>query len=390
MRDQLDITDGTEEIRAINAHLLIAALREQEMAEQLRLQLAFRSAITTSLGEGVCAFDQAGRISYMNPAAEQMLGLLEADLLGKDMSALLQHQIVGKATPTFEPAPLLELMRTGVPYRHDHALLTHSNGYTYPITYTIAPMVCDQVVVGAVVVVRDLSELRKLEALREEYLALLSHDLRTPLTAIMGFAQQLLRKLTRQGLEKEAASAQVILKNARRMERMLRRIIERSVLEAGAAPVQHAPLDLVHLVRQMVEQLPIQVDRERIQMEMIDELPMRGDETQLERVIVNLITNALQYSDSASRVVVQLSRVGQQARMSVRDQGPGIHPQELPHLFEKHYRASSAGSVNGSGLGLYSSQLIVSAHGGQMWVESELGIGSTFVVAFPLGQESAH
>jgi signal transduction histidine kinase len=146
----------------------------------------------------------------------------------------------------------------------------------------------------------------------------------------------------------------------------------------------------VHLVRQMVEQLPIQVDRERIQMEMIDELPVRGDETQLERVIVNLITNALQYSDSASRVVVQLSRVGQQARMSVRDQGPGIHPQELLHLFEKHYRASSAGSVKGTGLGLYSSQLIVSAHGGQIWVESELGIGSTFVVAFPLGQESAH
>ncbi len=390
MRDRLDTTDGTEEIRAINAHLLIAALREQEIAEQLRLQLAFSSAITTSLGEGVYAFDQAGRISYVNPAAEQMLGLLEADLLGKDMSALLQHQIVGKATPTFEPAPLLELMRTGVPYRHDHALLTHSNGHTYPVTYTIAPMVCDQVVVGAVVVVRDLSELRKLEALREEYLALLSHDLRTPLTAIMGFAQQLLRKLRRQGLEKEAANAQVIVKNARRMERMLRRIIERSALEADAASVQRAPLDLVHLVRQMVEQLPIQVDRERIQMEMIDELPVRGDETQLERVIVNLITNALQYSDSASRVVVQLSRVGQQARMSVRDQGPGIHPQELLHLFEKHYRASSAGSVKGTGLGLYSSQLIVSAHGGQIWVESELGIGSTFVVAFPLGQESAH
>jgi len=379
---QQHATHLAQETRAMNEQLLLAGIREQELAEQLQLQLAFISTITRSLGDGVYAFDREGQVTYVNPTAESMLGYGEAALLGNAASAILQAQPPGDRAGVPQPDPFLTVVQTGNTYRNDQAYARHRDGQIFPISYTIAPIRGDVQVLGAVVVFRDLSAIRHLEANREEYLALLSHDLRSPLTVILGYGQQLLRKLGGPGQEKDAAKARVIVESSLRMERMLKQVLEQSALESGPAALHRASLDLMPLVRRMVEQLPLP-DRERIDLAGADQLHMLGDAGRLERVVVNLLSNALKYSPATSPIVVRVFGSDDQAVITIADRGVGINSEEIPHLFEKQYRARTSGTVEGLGLGLYSSQLIVVAHGGRIGVESEVGRGSTFTIRMP-------
>jgi len=182
------------------------------------------------------------------------------------------------------------------------------------------------VVLSAVVVFRDLSELRQLEQTREEYLALLSHDLRTPLTSILGYAQLLERTLERQDQTKAATQARMIVENSLRMERMLTHVLHTdAALESGTGALQRTRLD-------------------------VERVPMVGDVIRLERVVVNLLSNALKYSDASRPIVVRVFVIEDQGLISVEDWGAGIDAEEIPHLFEKQYRARTAGTIKGLGL----------------------------------------
>ena len=195
--------------RAINEQLLIAGLRESELAEQLQLQLAFTNAITNSLGEGLYVLDTAGRCTFVNPAAERMLGWTGTELQGRDISVVIPADAARGASSAAIPAPLQDILRFGTTQRSDNAMFVHRDGGVFPTAYSAAPIIMDKQIVGAVVAFRDMAEMRRLQRLREEYLALISHDLRSPLTVISGRAQLLVQQLARKGLEQEAQSATI-------------------------------------------------------------------------------------------------------------------------------------------------------------------------------------
>jgi signal transduction histidine kinase len=142
--------------------------------------------------------------------------------------------------------------------------------------------------------------------------------------------------------------------------------------------------DLVAVVRQMLDQTITPDERARVTLDAIPPRPVVVEVAQIERVIVNVLTNALKFSPADRPVAVQVVQRAAEAIVSVTDQGIGIAPEDLPHLFEKAYRAPTVGQIAGNGLGLYSSRLIVEAHGGRLWAESNVGMGSTFTVALPL------
>jgi PAS domain S-box-containing protein len=335
----------------VNEQLLLTSLRKHDLAELLERQLAFSRAIMASLAEGVYAVDQAGRVTFANPAAEQMLGWMEADLLGQDADAVVPVQgTVGSQTPA--ASPLLDLLRTGMASRNEDAVFTRRDGTSFPVAYSAVPLVTGGQVRGAVVTFRDMTEVQRLHQVREEYIELLSHDLRSPLATISGSAELLEARLAQQGLANADTLVSLIMESSTRMLSMIEDVLDRSHLEMGQAELHLTLVDLVEVVRQIVEQIATPRDRERIHVAAVAQLPVVMDRVRIERVLVNLLSNALHYSPRDSLVVVWIAGDGEQALVSVTDQGVGIDPNDLPHLFEKYYRARTAEAVEGSGLGL--------------------------------------
>jgi signal transduction histidine kinase len=238
---------------------------------------------------------------------------------------------------------------------------------------------------GVIVCIQDISAQEELDRLREEYVGLISHDLRTPLQNISLRCQLLLRSLQEKGLASEIASAEALLRNARRMSGMVEELLESSRLEAGQVELHFEPLDMIHFLEEIIERDVPPDARERLRLEVATPVPrIPADAARLERVLVNLLTNALKYSTPGTPVVLRLEQEGALVRISVKDQGKGLTPEECERLFTKYYRTGAGKRAEGVGLGLYISRLIIEAHGGHIHVESTPGQGSTFVFTLPL------
>jgi signal transduction histidine kinase len=160
------------------------------------------------------------------------------------------------------------------------------------------------------------------------------------------------------------------------MSQMIADLLERSLLEAGRADLHLGLVNLVEVVMRSIDQTTTPADRARIEVDAGAPLLVVVDAARIVRVLGNLLTNACKYSAADLPVRVQVSCVDQQAVIAVTDQGVGIDDDELPQVFAKHYRARTSGTTAGTGLGLYSSRLIVDAHGGRLWAESTVGVGS--------------
>ncbi|HEX2922582.1 MAG TPA: PAS domain S-box protein [Chloroflexota bacterium] len=233
--------------------------------------------------------------------------------------------------------------------------------------------------------IEDITERKEAERLREEYLNLISHDLRAPLVVITGHADLLRRRLSAEQMPDEARSAEAIFKSAKRMGSMIEDLVESARMESGQMVLHKRIVDLEELVRDVVEKSISLDDLPRLRVEAARPIPaLPLDPAQIERALVNLITNALKYSPPETPVAVLLDRSDFEAIVSIVDQGQGISPESWPHLCERFYRVSAGVKAEGLGLGLYICRLIVEAHGGRIWVESEIGKGSKFSFALPL------
>jgi len=243
--------------------------------------------------------------------------------------------------------------------------------------------------------VRARAEAEASLRVRDETLAAISHDLRTPLTSIRAIAQLLKRRIAR-GM---AIPPDELDERLGRMEeqtvlmaRMIDDLLDVARLEAGRPlELRREPCDLVALARRSVADVQRTTDRHRLRVvtgdgEMVGQL----DCQRLERVLLNLLTNAVKYSPDGGDVEVGVTRTGPVAVLAVRDSGIGIPAADLPHVFERFYRASNVGDQQrGTGLGLAAVQQIVEQHGGGISVASESGAGSTFTVRLPLDQQTS-
>ena len=226
-------------------------------------------------------------------------------------------------------------------------------------------------------------ERNRAEQFREEYISLISHDLRAPLTIILGQTQFLQLMLEKAGLT--GRSVESIVANCRRMNAMIKNLVDSARAAVGQFELSRVPTDLFKLVHDVAASLGMAEHRARIAVEAPGRpIPVLADPQQIERAIINLLTNALKYSAPDTQVVISIAQQHTEVMLAVTDQGAGIPCEELAHLFERFYRAKSRKQTEGFGLGLYITRLIVEAHGGRIWVESEVGKGSTFYLTLPL------
>jgi signal transduction histidine kinase len=235
------------------------------------------------------------------------------------------------------------------------------------------------VYVGAL---RDISERRELERMQREFIAMVGHELRTPLTALKIYIHMMQRS------ERYSARAiEAILVQSGRLERLINDLLDTSRLDANKLELKRTEVDLLAVARSVVEQAQALSPVHKVRLQAPPQ-PLVGhwDRDRIEQVLQNLLLNAIKYSPGGP-VTVRVNDLGAEARVAVRDRGPGIPPEALPRLFDRFFRAQAGTSrIQGLGLGLYISKALVEAHDGQITVTSRLGRGTTFTLTLPYDQ----
>ena len=230
---------------------------------------------------------------------------------------------------------------------------------------------------------RDISERRKLARMQQEFLSMAAHELRNPLAALSGYAQILQR---RGSYDERAVSG--ITSQAARLQRLIGDLLDVSRLDSGRLELRRTRADLAELARLSAEQVQASSPAHAVRVE-APPRPIEGwwDPDRISQVFDNLLSNAVKYTRDGE-IVVRVEDLGQEARVEIRDHGPGIPPEALPRLFERFYRVGSPGTsgVEGLGLGLYVTRSLVEAHGGRVQVHSVPGEGTTFSFTLPCGQ----
>jgi signal transduction histidine kinase len=224
---------------------------------------------------------------------------------------------------------------------------------------------------------------------RDHFLAVASHELKTPLTAISGNVQLLQRRLSQDNQidERKRRSIEVVVDQTARLSRMIEMLLDISRIQTGMLTISRTPLDLAAIVRRVVREIEPTLERHGIELRMDDvALMIEGDELRLEQALHNLVNNAVKYSPEGGRVLVQAQRQDAQVSIAVTDEGIGIPSSALPHIFERFYRADNADSsqIAGMGIGLYVVQQVIGLHGGRIEVSSTERVGSTFTLFLPL------
>ena len=233
---------------------------------------------------------------------------------------------------------------------------------------------------------RRAEELARLVQNLEDFSRGVSHDLRTPLTIIMGQAQLAMRSMKAGKRDAVERSLEAIVSSGQRMNTMIEDLVDTARSQAGTIRLEREPLDLPQFVNELKDKMAGVLEAKRIEIVPPPQpLPrVWADADRLERILTNLLTNALKYSEA--KVTVRFEHKDGEVVTSVTDRGIGIAPEDLPHMFERYYRAKGARTAEGLGLGLFITRMLVEAHGGRIWVESEPGKGSTFYFTLPIAR----
>jgi two-component system phosphate regulon sensor histidine kinase PhoR len=368
---------------------LARTLREMGQAlhdhiDELTTQRNQANAVLESLIEGVIAVDHDGRILRANPAAALLLGLPAGELAGRSLFEIVRHpEIAALARRVL--AERRRVMDDITVFQPKERLLR----------VQAAP--CEQPDAGpqVVLVLQDMTEHNRYELLRREFVANVSHELKSPLTAIRGLTETLLEG----GLADAANNrrfVQLIDEDAARLTRLIDDLLELSSIESKAMTLRPAPIQLSAFTQEIIDALRPAIQRRQLAVAsaISSELWVSADPDRLRQVLTNLLENAVKYNREHGSVTLSAEADAEaegRVRVRIDDTGIGIPEGDLARVFERFYRVDKARSreLGGTGLGLAIVKHIVEAHGGRVWVASRLGEGSRFFFTLPILRRSA-
>ncbi len=366
--------DGGEPRLVVELHESTGEVLARASAEEL-------SAVLDAIADGLVLYAEDGRIIRMNGVAERVLGISQADAARPIAHHWGRYRIEdphGQPLP-IEDSPWARALRGETVAGLELRWVT-APGEVRWLSWSAAPIRREEGRAAVVATFVDVTRVRKLQDEREDLVRMISHDLRTPLSVVLTHAQLLARAPDRDVPRRAAA----IRQSGERMARMIDELVEAMRLEAGQHVVDLRPVDVAPFVEEVRRRLEGAVDVSRVRVSAPGPLPSaRADPAALERVLVNLVTNALKYSPPCEPVDIELAARGGAVTVTVRDRGPGIPREEQGRVFERFYRARAAVRKEGLGLGLYISRLLTERMGGTIWLESAPGKGTAFTVAVP-------
>lgn len=343
-------------------------------------------SLMDTLAEGLVVYDRQARIVDINDEAAGYFGVSRQFAIGR--------RAVGGAIgvtflredgsePTFEELPTVRAFMDGTASRNRIVGIRRRDGSEIYVRANSAPMREDGVVTHVVASYTDATAQLEVERMKTEFVALASHELRTPLTGIMGFAQLL---AAREDIPEEAAAwAGLIEVEAVRLSRLTTDLLDIARIDAGGVKMKREPVSIDAAVQAVRAQLePTARSHDFIVRGPPDTFAL-GDPDRISQVLFNLMENAVKYSPDGGTVGVRWGRAGSFVAIEVSDQGIGIAPSDVPHLFERFYRVEAPAyrHIRGTGMGLYLVHELVTSMHGRVEVRSELGRGSTFIVCFP-------
>ncbi len=358
----------------------IRQLRRSDMGNLVVAQQTTEAAID-SLYDPVLVTNAEGCVTKLNHAAEELFGP-ESDAKGKHIGEIARDSRIALAVS--------RTLSSQLPVAEEGAaavlpLAVDGSERAYRLRTT--PMRdTENHLLGAVTLLEDITHLREIDRLKSEFIATASHELRTPLTSVQMGVHLLLEGAAGELTDKQQEVLAACREDCERLEKLMRDLLDLSKIEAGESQPQLAPVRAKDLVIEAVERLRAQVEAKNITLKTNapPDLPhVLADRAQIERVIINLVTNALRHTERDGEIEIGAEQRNGSIVVSVRDTGRGIPSEYLPHIFDKFVQVPDAPS-GGAGLGLAISKSIVEAHGGQIGVQSELGRGTTFTFTLPV------
>ncbi|OLB43693.1 MAG: hypothetical protein AUI04_01865 [Candidatus Rokubacteria bacterium 13_2_20CM_2_64_8] len=363
--------------RAINT----LAQRLRDRLADLQHERAKIGAILDGMVEGVLAVDGRGHVVLMNERARTMFGLQTARPEGTPLLEVVRHvglhELVGRCRLSGEGTVVRRELRVAGPFERT-------------VQANAVPLRLAADDPGVVMVLHDVTELRRLEQVRTEFVANVSHELRTPLTAIHGYLETLLsgaledRDHARRFLE-------IVFRHTERLGRLLNDLTDLSNIELGRVILKIEPTRLDEVVESVLAIIKprAEVSGVTLTADLPGPLPVQADRDRLAQILINLVDNAVKYTPRGGRVTVRARPVAAaRVAIAIEDTGVGIPAEDLPRITERFYRVDKARSreLGGTGLGLAIVKHLVAAHGGQLEIESEVERGTIVRVTLPAGE----
>ncbi len=359
------------ELARLGAALAESARRAEAQIRALEAERDHLGATVAGMAEGVLVTDGRGRVRLVNPSFRGLFGVV-ATAPPEEVLDLAREPRLGDL-----------IGRTLAEGSEQTAEFERLEPERRVLSLVASPLADDG---GAVVVVRDVTEAERLNQSRKDFVANVSHELKTPLAAIRGYAETLADGAL-ETPETALRFSQRIVDQCHRLGAILADLLTLSKLENRASLENTEPVDLRELAREAIELVAAPAEAKQVRVELVDgpSPVVTGDAESLERLLSNLLENAVKYNRQAGTVEVRLAVQGDHATIEVRDSGIGIPSAALPRIFERFYRVDKGRSreEGGTGLGLAIVKHVAQAHQGRVEVESDLGVGSTFRVVLP-------
>jgi hypothetical protein len=361
----------------------------KQMEEALRQSEERWSRVVETIAEGIFIINKDGRISFANATAEQITGISREAMYRRthDDPAWKISTAEGNEFPSGD-LPFARAMREGKPIFGTEVAFECGDGRRSIVSVNAAPLRdVSGGITGVVVSAVDVTKRKEVEHLKDEFISTVSHELRTPLTSLRGFAELMLSRDFKPETQREFLS--IIHRESVRLTNLINDFLDIQRMESGRQNYAFRAEDLAEIVEETTAIFRGAETPDRIHLEVPHELPpIWVDADRIRQVLQNLIANAIKFSPKDRPITVAACREGERVVVRIRDQGMGIAAQDLPKLFGKFFRADNqeTRTIGGTGLGLALVREIVKGHGGDVWVESEFGKGSTFFFSLPVAQ----
>lgn len=391
-RDYIGVTTPNDlQILKSFADQAAIAVHNAQLYERVNRERQRLDAFVRHSADGVMILDVNRKVLMFNPALERMTAWRAVDAIGRLEDEVIVWSVV-------EPASLQDAMEMGWPSAQSgenrpetlyvEGDIVRLDGLSLSIAITYAPLYAsDGRLVNIIGNIRDITNFRKAQEMQNVFISSISHELKTPVALIKGYAGTLRREdadwdpgVIRDGLS-------VIEDEADRLTELIENLLAASKLQAERMRLDLSDVRLDELAARAVERFQVQTDKHQFKLNFPANFPViQGDEARLRRVFDNLLSNAIKYSPDGGMIEVGGYVSNSAVTAYVRDQGVGISPADQEHIFDRFYRVDGALSrkTQGTGLGLYLARAIIEAHNGAIRVESKLGEGSTFIFTLPL------